>query len=70
MTELRKYLIQISILSSKMSFNLLPNECDYENCKDHTSTYVLYQLNPSMKISIQACTINVLVHVIGMLHIL
>lgn len=31
---------------------------------------VLYQLNPSMKISIQACTINVLVHVIGMLHIL
>lgn len=53
-----------------MSFNLLPNECDYENCKDHTGTYVLYQLNPSMKISIQACTINVLVHVIGMLHIL
>lgn len=32
--------------------------------------YVLYQLNPSMKISKQACTINVLVHVIGMLHIL
>lgn len=32
--------------------------------------HVLYQLNPSMKISIQACTINVLVHVIGMLHIL
>lgn len=24
-----------------MSFNLLPNECDYENCKDHTSTCTL-----------------------------